>query len=235
MSQQLPAPKLPAPKAPPKWAADLSPVEMRFVQEYVIDLNGMAAGLRAGLGGKGKNRKSAGSVASRIKKRAHVAAAISALMAEQTGVTASAIVGELGAIGFSRITDYLKLENGRLALAVDDLKDLPDEAAAAISKLRERVWDDGTITIEVELHDKVAALTLLGKSVSLFKERGKIAHTHTIEEADPLESIRARINQLVKNNQAYEASRREVAPPLSRAALPPAEKEGPVIDGEIAE
>jgi phage terminase small subunit len=226
--------KLPAaaPKAPPAWARDLSPVEMRFVQEYVIDLNGMQAALRAGLGGKNKNKKSAGSVAARIKKRAHVASAITALLAEQSGVTASAIVGELGAIGFSRITDYLKLENGRLALAVDDLKDLPDEAAAAISKLRERVWDDGTITIEVELHDKVAALNMLAKATPFFKERGEIKHSVEIEEDDPLDRIRARIDQLIKNNQAFDASRGEIDAPVQRPALPPAAKVGPIIDAE---
>jgi hypothetical protein len=78
---------------------------------------------------------------------------------------------------------------------VSDPSDLPDEAAAAISKLRERVWDDGTITIEVEPHDKVAALTMLGKATALFKERAEVDHNHTLTlEVKLLDSIKERLN-----------------------------------------
>jgi hypothetical protein len=37
-------------------------------------------------------------------------------MAERNGVTGAAVVGELGAIAFSNIKNYLKLENGRSSL-----------------------------------------------------------------------------------------------------------------------
>jgi hypothetical protein len=59
----------------------------------------------------------------------------------------------------------LNLQNKRLVLAVDDLDELPDEAKAAIAKLKERVNGDGSISIEVELHDKLVALDRLGKSI----------------------------------------------------------------------
>src|ERR1700678_2548207 len=97
----------------PSWAADLSLRERRFVEEFIVDLNGRAAGVRAGLG---KNPKSGGEMAARLRKKPAVAAAISALMAERNGVTGAAVVGELGAIAFSNIKNYLKLENGRLVL-----------------------------------------------------------------------------------------------------------------------
>jgi hypothetical protein len=115
--------------------------------------------------------------------------------------------------------------------AVSDLKELPDEAAAAISRIRERVWDDGTITIEVELHDKFAALTLLGKSVSMFKERAEVDHNHTlILEADPLDSINARLKALARaQGQLPEP---EIQPPLTRAVLAPVKDEPLVIDAE---
>jgi phage terminase small subunit len=116
-------PPIPTEAAPP-WAADLSLRERRFVEEYIVDLNGRQAAIRAGLG---KSIKSATEMASRMRKNPTVAAAISALMAERSGVTGAAVVGELGAIAFSRITDYLKLENKRLVLAVDDLNELTDE------------------------------------------------------------------------------------------------------------
>jgi hypothetical protein len=40
------------------------------VEEFIVDLNGRAAGMRAGLG---KNPKSAGEIASKMRKKPHVA------------------------------------------------------------------------------------------------------------------------------------------------------------------
>jgi phage terminase small subunit len=214
----------------PDWAQGLSLVERRFAEEFVVDLNGTEAALRAGLG-KG-NKKSASAVATRIRKRAEVAAAINYLLGQRTGVTGTGIISELGAIAFSRITDYLKLEKGRLVLAIDDLGKLPDEAKAAISKLRERVWEDGTITIEVELHDKIAALTLLGKSTGAFVERSEVRHTVTVETVqDVRDRVSRRLAQLGRNNAAAANPTAEIDPP-PRRALPPAAKAGPVIEHE---
>jgi phage terminase small subunit len=167
-------------------------------------------------------------MASRIRKKAAVAAAISALMAERSGVTSTAVVNELGAIAFSNITDYLKLENGRLVLAVADLNDLSDEAKAAIAKLRERVNHDGSISIEVELHDKISALDRLGKSIGLFKERSEVAHRHEVELVDPLDRINARLEQLRKARAAEPFV--EIEPPLQRHIAPPTTPAGPIID-----
>jgi phage terminase small subunit len=207
----------------PTWAAELTPRERRFVEEYIVDLNGKAAAIRAGLG---KSAKSATEMASRMRKKPHVAAAISALMAERNGVTGAAVVGELGAIAFSKITDYLKLENGRLVLTVSDLNELPDEAKAAIAKLRERANDDGTVTIEVELHDKIAALDKLGKALGIFKERSEVDHHHEVEFVDPLERIRQRLNTLKRAREAEPEM--EIQPPL-RITPPQSERPAPII------
>jgi phage terminase small subunit len=137
----------------PPWAAELTLKQRRFVEEFIVDLNGRAAGVRAGLG---SNPKSAGEIASKLRKIPAVAAAISALMAEKHGVVGAAVVGELGAIAFSRISNYLKIQDGRLVLAVASLDDLPDEPVAAIAKLKERVNDDGSISIEVELQMRLS-------------------------------------------------------------------------------
>jgi hypothetical protein len=55
--------KLPvATESPPAWAAGLSLRERRFVEEFIVDLNGRAAGVPAGLGKNpkkhGRNTKS---------------------------------------------------------------------------------------------------------------------------------------------------------------------------------
>jgi phage terminase small subunit len=220
------------PHRPPKaenaaiLAVELTLRERRFVEEYVVDLNGRNAAVRAGLG---KTVKSATELASRMRKKATVAAAINALMGERGGTTSTAIVNELGAIAFSKITDYLKIEKGRLVLAVASLDQLPDEAKAAISRLKERVNDDGSISIEVELHDKIAALTQLGKSLGMFKERAEVDHNHThMLDVDPLIAINERLDRLAAAQRLNTLP--EIDAPVQRA-LPRADKPlGPIIE-----
>jgi len=210
----------------PEWAKPLSSAEEKFVREYVVDLSGTNAVLRAGLS-KGK-RQSASSLGTRIKKRPEVAEAINTLLAERSGVTGTAIVGELGAIAFSRITDYLKIENGRLVLAVKSLDDLSDEAKAAISRLKERVNDDGSVSIDVELHDKNAALAQLGKATGVIKEKVEVDHNRVVD-VDPLDSIMERLGQLRRAQDAMPEA--EIQPLLERAKREDV-KAGPIIDHE---
>jgi hypothetical protein len=53
----------------PPWAAELTIRERAFVDQFIIDLNGAAAAQRANVGGK--NSKSAGQIASKMRKRLH--------------------------------------------------------------------------------------------------------------------------------------------------------------------
>jgi hypothetical protein len=73
----------------PPWAAELTIRERAFVDQFIIDLNGAAAAQRANVGGK--NPKSAGQIASKMRKRPQVAAAISAALAEKHGIAVTAI------------------------------------------------------------------------------------------------------------------------------------------------
>lgn len=227
MSRNVPVPTEKA----PAWASGLSDKEWRWVLEYLVDLNARQATLRCGFA-KG-NVKSATEIGSRFKRR--LAANISAALAERSGITATAVVSELGAVAFSRITDFLKLENGRLVLTVSDLSELSEEAKAAIAKLRERVNDDGSVSIEVELHDKLGALDKLGKSIGLFKERAEVTHIRDYEaEAEAAEDVRRRIDERLKQlRRALNAETvAEIEPPVARVALPIQPVAQPIIDAE---
>jgi phage terminase small subunit len=210
MSRHVPVPTEDA----PSWAADLSLRERAFVQEYIVDLNGRAAGVRAGLG---KNPKSAGEMAAKLRAKPHVAAAISALMNEKHGIVGARVVAELGAIAYTRMTDFVRLDKGRLVLKVKDLDELPDEAKAAIAKLKERENDDGSISIEVELHDKLSALDKLGKSIGLFKEH-EVSVLHTVKFVDPISRIKERLNALKRAREVGPIS--EIDSPPKRIAPP---------------
>jgi hypothetical protein len=116
-------------------------------------------------------------------------------------------------------TPFVKLDsNGRLAIKVKNLDDLPDEIKSAIVKLKERHNEDGTVTIEVEMADKIAALDRLGKSIGLFKEKSESTVHHHIEVVDPMSRILDRLNAL-KNALDADAPA-DIEPPVRRPQLP---------------
>jgi phage terminase small subunit len=208
----------------PKWAADLTLRERLFVESYLIDLNGKAAAIRAGLG---HNPKSAVEIASRFKKRAHVAAAISALMAERNGVTAVSVVDEIGKIAFAKFSDFARVVDG--TLVVTDTAQLTEEQQACIAEISETIGEHGR-TIRIKLHPKLDALDKLAKVLSLYKERSEVAHHHEVEVVDPLDRINRRLDQLRTAMKAGVIA--EIDPPVQRIA-PAVESTPPlVIDAE---
>jgi phage terminase small subunit len=215
----------------PKWAAELSLRERRFVEEYIIDLNGRKAAVRAGLG---KSIKSATEIASRMRKRATVAAAISALMAERSGVTAVSVIDEIGKIAFAKFSDFARVEGGQLIIT--DTAQLTEEQQACIAEISETIGEHGR-TIKIKLHPKLDALEKLMKALGVYKERAEVTHIHDYEaEAQAAEDVRRRIderlNQLRKNMEAWQAaSGAEIEPPPRLA--PPAQSVAvSIIDAE---
>jgi phage terminase small subunit len=217
----------PTTESTPSWAAELSLRERAFVQEFIVDLNGRAAGVRAGLG---KNPKSAGEMAAKLRKKPAVAEAISILLTESAGLAGVNVVNEIAAVAHSRITDYLKLdESGRLVLTVKNLDDLPDQAKAAISKLKQRVLEDGTLITEVELHPKMEALDRLARVLGIYRpERFEADHHHEHEFIDPISRIKERLIALKRAREAGPIL--EIDLPARRIAPPQPERSAPVID-----
>ncbi|MBM3945744.1 MAG: terminase small subunit, partial [SAR202 cluster bacterium] len=84
----------------------LSAKRRRFVEEYLVDLNGTQAAIRASY-----SRNGAEVTASRLLRNVEVAAAVAAaqeVRAERTAVRQDAVVNELALIGFSRISDLFE-------------------------------------------------------------------------------------------------------------------------------
>jgi phage terminase small subunit len=222
MTRHIPVPT----KDAPLWAAELTLKQRRFVEEFIVDLNGRAAGVRAGLG---KSPKSAGEIAAKLRKIPAVAAAISALMAEKHGVAATAIVSELGAVAYARMTDFMTVENGRVV--VRDTALWTDEQKAAVSEIWETTDGVGYRVIRIKLHDKLVALDRLGKSIGLFKEKSESTITHQIEFTDPMARIKERLASLRRSQQDGAEPRIEIDAPAKRAAIPAPRRTPPTIDG----
>jgi hypothetical protein len=80
----------------------------------------------------------------------------------------AAVLGELELLGGSKITDVLQWDSaGNVYLTATN--DLPDHVRRAIKKVKVTPNKDGQNSIEVEMHDKIAALRLLAKHHGLME------------------------------------------------------------------
>jgi phage terminase small subunit len=143
----------------------LSPRDQVFVSYFLVDLNASKAARKAGF-----SRRSAGQIGWEVLKKHEIAACIQVgldLIAARCEVTAEKVMHELAAVAFSNITHFEIKEHGDVALE----KDAPAEAIRAVQYVKRTVREDGSITTEYRLWDKLKALELLGKKLKLWVER----------------------------------------------------------------
>lgn len=144
----------------------LTPKQKRFCEEYIIDLNGTKAAIRAGY-----SKYAAQQISSENMLKPLIADFIKELqdkLSKDTQITAQMVLNELAKVGFSNIQDYIKE-----GFTIADIQKLTSNHAAAI----ESISVENTQTqfgvnekIKFKLHDKLAALDKIGKHIGFFKE-----------------------------------------------------------------
>jgi phage terminase small subunit len=131
----------------------LNPRQSFFVEQYLIDLNGKEAAIRAGYA-----PEAAGVRAAKLLRRAKIRAAVAAAMAARaarTGITAERVIAEYGRIAFSDWRRFAEWGPDHVrCIATRALT--PDERAA----VAEIVETKGGVR-RVKLFDKQAALNSL--------------------------------------------------------------------------
>ncbi len=143
----------------------LSEQRQRFVEEYLIDLNGTQAAIRAGYSVKTAQEQS-----SRLLSNVMVQEAISKAMAarsKRTGVNQDRVVLELAKIAFVKMTDVVD-SNGRIR------EDATDDDLSCIESIKYKESDNefgGSVEREVKIGSKLKALELLGKHLGMWNER----------------------------------------------------------------
>ena len=144
----------------------LSARQQRFVDEYLFDLIGTQAAIRAGY-----SPTTAQEQASRLLSNVMVSAAISKAMAERsrrTGITNDRILLELAKIGFANAADIINLNAG----TVQEGGGRDDTAAIQSVKVKTIPTEEGDIVEqEVRLYDKTKALELMGRHTGLFNDK----------------------------------------------------------------
>lgn len=142
----------------------------QFCREYIIDLNGTQAAIRAGYA-----PRSAQVTASRLLSDDMVKAEIADLMAERaerTEITADRVLQELALIGFADMATYVRMQDGTPTV---DLANLPPDATKVISEITQDsvIGNDGEETVlktKLKLCDKRAALVDIGRHLGMFTD-----------------------------------------------------------------
>jgi phage terminase small subunit len=187
----------------------LTPKQEAFVREYLVDLNGTQAGIRAGY-----SEKSAPVIASQNLRKLNVLRAIEEAFMELGGVTRARIVDELGAIAFSDIGDFVDWDNRIEHVAADrntrmdcsvqlEAGDKPADKVRVITnrvvlkpshqltreqrRVVAKVAQDRYGNVRMEMHDKLGALNSLARALGMFQDT-----TAHVEQPNPA-NLRATI------------------------------------------
>lgn len=150
----------------------LNPQQLKFVQEYMVDMNSGQAAIRAGY-----SAATAYQIASRLLKNVHVSAALNKEMAARGSrlqLKADRIIIELMRVAFANIRDVARWNQEKLEYIPSD--DIDDDAASAIAEITDKTTatsgrNGDTVKREqrVKMHDKLRALELLGKYLGMWK------------------------------------------------------------------
>lgn len=175
----------------------LTPKQMRFVDEWLIDFNGKQAAIRAGY-----SAKTAEVTAAKLLRNAKVQAEIARRqkdLQKRTEVSQDRVVKELARIAFANIADYLHVETQTRTkddgtevtyqiVMLSETEDLSVDQRAALANVKQRV--NG---VEIKLHDKIKALELLGRHIGMFTD--KLEVKGAIDIASVLAAARGRVRE----------------------------------------
>jgi phage terminase small subunit len=209
--------------------------QQRFVAEYLVDLNGASAYERAGYKATGA---SARVNASKLLTNPNIRAAIATGQkerAERLQLKADAVVRELARLAFSDIGAIAEwgVEGSSSVWGVDDLPRpflrlrpndalLPEERAS-IRKIKETRYG-----LEVELHDKVAALVALARHFGLLNGQGDDVADENGVPKIPIETLRL----LQRRNEVLKAKLRAMGV-SEDGSFAPCDESGTVTAGTV--
>jgi phage terminase small subunit len=202
----------------------LSAKHKRFVQEYMVDLNGTQAAIRAGY-----SPKSASEQAYDLLRKPQIQEALAEQVrarSERCKLTADNVIKELMTLAFGNLGDYhVVTEDGKGVYL--DLSKISNEQWKALKRAKTKRYSDGRgedareiLETEIEMHDKKGPLIELGKHLGLFRGEGNLS-----KEADVAKAV-ADKEQRHHDHLAHFADRYRRALPAPKQPKPSTKAEG---------
>lgn len=160
----------------------LTDKQARFVQEFLVDLNGTQAAVRAGYSARTANR-----TAFKLLQHDGVKAELAKRqrqLVEKLEITQERVVAELRCIAFSDIRDFVDWDEG--GIRVKHSTELSTVASRCLKNVS-NVQRANSRLIKVELHDKLGALHRLGIYLGMWgMNKGKVNPEPARPPAEPL-------------------------------------------------
>ena len=144
--------------------------QQRFVEEYLIDFNGLQAAIRAGY-----SKRTAVEIAKENLRKPYIAEALRKAIAkrsERTEITADMVLKEYAKLAFANMDSYATW--GPDGISLIESSELPEGAGAVVSELSEIRTEKGS-TVRFKLHDKKGALDSLARHLRMFPERLEVS------------------------------------------------------------
>lgn len=149
---------------------ELTDQQKNFVREYLVDLNGRQAAIRAGYAPL--SAEASASQLLSVPKVANALAVEQAKLAARTEVNQERIIREYARIAFADIRSFSQFDDAGIIIRPSD--DLSADDAAAVAEVSETVKMVGkgedahpVRTVKIKLHDKLRALEALGRHLGL--------------------------------------------------------------------
>ncbi len=164
----------------------------RFVEEYLIDLNGTQAAIRAGYSPKTANEQAA-----RLLANVSIREKISKAMAERsrrTGINQDRVLIELAKIALVNPKHLIDFKNAAVLEAATE-EDMAAIASVKVKTIPGKGGENG-IEREVKLYDKLRALELVGKHLGMFKDK--------VEVSGGLEAEKTKLDDLIQQMRSQE-------------------------------
>lgn len=169
----------------------LTPKQVRFVEEYLVDNNATQAAIRAGYAERTANEQG-----SRLLAKSNVQALVEqkrGALAKKTEVSAERVIAEYCKVAFADMANYVMIDqkSGEVRL---DFGKIPAGGTAAIAEITQEEYMDGAgddarpvKRTKFKLYDKLRALDALGKHLGLFIEKQEMTGQLVIrvERVDP--------------------------------------------------
>jgi phage terminase small subunit len=163
--------------------------QLKFVEEYLVDLNATQAAIRAGYAAQ-----SAGQYGHDLLRKPHVQAAIEAeqkKLTQESGVTHRKLIEEAARLAFSDIRKVFTKDGALVAI-----HELDDATAAAISSVKVVTTGRGEeveYVREIRLWDKNSAIEKLIKHLGLNPEPAAAETVQAITVTLDFETVRAKL------------------------------------------